>query len=134
MSAQTTAVGAPRSRRDLLKTVSLTVMALFYLAAGVNHFRSPDFYLSIMPPYLPWHAELVAVSGIAELVLGGAVLIPRLRRWACWGIIAMLIAFLPVHIHMLVNAHLFPEVPVLALWLRFPLQALFILWAWWHSR
>ena len=132
MSSGTAAASGSGLR--ILKTISLVVMAVFYFAAGVNHFRAPAFYLPLMPPYLPWLSGLVALSGVAELILGVAVLVPSLRRWACWGIIAMLIAFMPVHIHMVVNSHLYPDVPVVALWLRFPLQALFVLWAWWHSK
>ena len=44
----------------------LWLMGILYLAAGVNHFVHPDFYLKIMPPYLPWHQELVYLSGLAE--------------------------------------------------------------------
>ena len=117
-----------------VKSVLLVVQALFYVAAGINHFRSPDFYLAIMPPWMPWHRELVALSGVAEIVLG-ALLLPRVtRRFAAWGIVAMLIAFLPVHVHMLVNAELYPQVPVAFLWLRFPIQAVLIAWAWWYTR
>ena len=122
-------------RRSPLWTVSLVLMAFFYLVAGVNHFRIPEFYLNIMPPYLPAARELVLLSGVAEIVLGVVVLVPKFRRLACYGLIAMLVAFLPVHVHMLVNAEeLYPELPVVALWLRFPVQVLFGLWAYWHSR
>jgi uncharacterized membrane protein len=34
---------------------------------------------------------------------------------------------------MLVNNHLYPEAPTSVLWLRFPIQALFILWAYWYT-
>lgn len=118
----------------MLKTISLWVMALFYIGAGINHFRVPDFYVRIMPPYLPAHELLVQLSGVCEIVLGATVLVPALRRWAAWGIIALLLVFLPVHVHMLVHAELYPEAPVWFLWARFPLQALFILWAYWHTR
>ncbi|MDX1384360.1 MAG: DoxX family membrane protein [Thermoanaerobaculia bacterium] len=116
-----------------IKLILLLVMAAFYVFGGVNHFRNPDFYLAIMPPYVPAHEAMVALSGVAEIVLGVLVVVPFTRRWAAWGIIAMLIAFLPVHIHMLVNNHLFPDVSTAFLWARFPLQALLILWAWWYT-
>ena len=45
----------------------------------------------------------------------------------------MLIAFLPVHLHMLMHSSLYPEVPVLFLWLRFPIQAVLVLWAYWYT-
>jgi uncharacterized membrane protein len=75
----------------------------------------------------------VYLSGIIEIVLGVLVAIPRTAAMAGWGIILMLIAFLPVHVHMLVNNHLYPEAPTSVLWLRFPIQALFILWAYWYT-
>ena len=58
------------------------VMGVFYIVAGINHFLAPHFYMPMMPPYLPWHAGLVFLSGVAELGLGIAVLIPPLRRMA----------------------------------------------------
>ena len=68
-----------------------------------------------MPAYLPAHEAAVIWSGVAEIALGLLLLWPR-RQWlAAWGIIAMLIAFLPVHVHMLVNSHLYPETPVMFL-------------------
>ena len=111
----------------------LAIMAFFYVMGGINHFRDADFYLGMMPPYIPAHGAMVALSGVAEIALGILVLVPATRRWAAWGIILMLLAFLPVHVHMLVNNHLFPEVSTVFLWGRFPLQALLVAWAWWYT-
>ena len=108
-------------------------MAGFYIFGGVNHFLNPDFYLNIMPPYIPAHGAAVALSGVAEVLLGALLLWPGTRRLAAWGIIAMLIAFLPVHVHMLVNSGLYPEVSVAFLWGRFPAQTLLALWAYWYT-
>jgi uncharacterized membrane protein len=113
-----------------IKTGSRLLMAVFYIAAGVNHFRAPEFYTAMMPPYMDLHLQWVYLSGVAEIALGGLLAVPRTARLAAWGIIAMLLAFLPVHVHMLVNNHLFPAVPTSLLWLRFPMQAVLILWAW----
>jgi uncharacterized membrane protein len=124
---------SPRPRRRLVKTVLRYGMAAFYIFGGVNHFLRPEFYLSLMPPYLPLHAELVALTGVLETLLGILVAIPRTASIGAWGIILMLIGFLPVHVHMLVNNHLYPEAPTSILWLRFPIQALFILWAYWYT-
>ncbi len=117
----------------MVKLVLKVVMAAFYIFFGVNHFRDPGFYLNIMPPYLPAHDAAVVWSGVAEVVLGGLVLWPRGQWLAAWGIVAMLVAFLPVHVHMLANNHLYPETPVLFLWLRFPMQALLLAWAYWYT-
>ena len=116
-----------------IKLVFMVLMAGFYVLGGVNHFRDPAFYLNIMPPYIPAHGAAVALSGVAEVLLGALLLWRRSRQLAAWGIIAMLIAFLPVHLHMLMHSSLYPEVPVLFLWLRFPMQAVLVLWAYWYT-
>ncbi len=119
------------------KKALLYVMGTLYVVAGVMHFVSPDFYLAIMPPYLPWHLELVYLSGIAEVALGIAVMIPAYRKLAAWGIIVLLIAVFPANLHVALN-----NVPIGGAteglgamnWVRLPFQAVFILWAWWYTR
>ena len=46
------------------------VFGALFVLAGANHFRATDFYVSIMPDYLPWHLQLVYLSGVAEIALG----------------------------------------------------------------
>ena len=121
---------------SLGKRISLWVLGVAYIAAGVAHFWIPDFYLRIMPPYLPAHRELVEFSGVAEFVLGLAMLVfgarvPRIRRWTAWGIIALLIAVFPANIHAAL--HDIGGTGILA-WLRLPIQALLIWWAWIYTR
>ncbi len=122
------------STMQTLRTLSAWVMGLAYIAFGINHFWHPDFYINIMPSYLPSHGLLVDLSGVAEIVLGVMILIPRYRKPAAWGIIAMLIVFMTVHIHMVQNSQLFKNVPEYLLWLRIPLQFILILWAFWYTR
>jgi uncharacterized membrane protein len=117
-----------------LRTLSAWVMGLAYIAAGITHFWHPDFYLKIMPPYLPSHGLLVDLSGVAEIVLGLLMLLPVTRKLAAWGIIVMLIVFMIVHIHMVMSPQLFKDVPGYLLWLRIPLQFVLILWAYWYTR
>jgi uncharacterized membrane protein len=104
------------------------------LGRGVNHFVSPAFYVDIMPPYLPWHLELVYLSGLCEIVLGGLVLLPQYAPVAAWGLIALLVAVFPANIHMALHPELFPKFSPAALWARLPLQAVFIAWAYWYTR
>ena len=121
----------------MTKRILLYVMAAFYIFAGVNHFRVPEFYRQIMPPYLPWHLELVLLSGIAEIVCGIGLLIPRTRKLAAWATIALLIAVFPANIHVAVNnVPMLGETEGLGIWnwVRLPFQFLFIAWAWWYTR
>ncbi len=82
-----------------MKTISKCLLAFFMVAAGTMHFVNPDFYLRIMPPYLPIHLELVYLSGFFEAALGLLLLFPRVTRFAAWGIIALLIAIFPANIY-----------------------------------
>ncbi len=118
----------------LLKIVLKYLISVFFVLAGINYFINPDFYLKIMPPYLPWHLFLVYLSGFFEIVLGGMILIPALTRVAAWGIIALLVAVFPANIYMAVNPGLYPDISPIALWLRLPLQGVLIAWAYWYTR
>lgn len=111
------------------KQISRIGMSLLYIAAGINHFVNPAFYLKIMPSYFPFPLELVYLSGVCEVVFGAMVIFQKTRRLACWLIIAMLIAFLPVHIQMLIDNY---DKGGMLLWIsiiRLPLQFVLIYWA-----
>lgn len=73
----------------MLKTALKYLLGLAFATAGANHFVMTDFYLSMMPPYLPWHLLLVYLSGAIEFALGVALLVPRFTRVAAWGMIAL---------------------------------------------
>ena len=116
------------------KRIALLGLAVFFVGAGVNHFVNPDFYVRIMPPYLPAHLELVYLSGIFEVLGGVAVLFPKLRSRAGRGLILLLLAVFPANIHMAFHPGQFPELAPLVLYARLPLQLLLIAWAYWATR
>src|SRR3569833_563678 len=114
------------------KKLSLMLLVIGYVAAGINHFRIPAFYTGIIPSYLPCPNALNTLAGICEIVFGLMLIFKPTRKIAAWAIVLMLIAFLPVHIDML-SGH--TEVngarvmPILA-WGRLLLQPVLIGWAW----
>ena len=116
-----------------LKSISLIAMAILYIVAGLNHFRVPKFYYRIIPPYLPNHKWINIISGLAEVVLGIALLIPFTSQWAAWGVIALLIAVYPANIYHLNAKGAGMKVPIWGLRLRLVFQFVFIAWAWWHT-
>jgi uncharacterized membrane protein len=121
------------------KRVLLWVMAFAYVAAGFNHLVNPAFYVAIMPPELPNPEWLNLIAGLAEIVLGVFVLEPRVRTLAAWGIIALLIAVFPANLWVATQNLGPPDFApgtgnAATNWARLPLQALFILWAFWYTR
>jgi uncharacterized membrane protein len=121
------------NRRAVWVFAGKSVFAALFVLAGVGHFVAPDFYLRIMPPYLPWHRPLVLVSGVFEVALGVLLLVPRFSRLAAWGLIALLVAVFPANIYVYQNQQMFPLNPLLHL-LRLPMQGVLILWAFAYTR
>ncbi|MCD7932049.1 MAG: DoxX family protein [Tannerellaceae bacterium] len=117
-----------------MKKFFLYLMAAFYVLAGLNHFRTPAFYMQIMPPWLPWHYALVLLSGVAEVIVGILLLIPHTRRLGAWLTILLLLAIFPANIQMAIDYY---QAHNPALWialLRLPLQGVLIWWAWLYTR
>ena len=104
-------------------------LSAFFIYFGIDHFVNPDFYLSIMPPAFPLHEEAVYISGFFEVLGGVCVLIPRLRKIAGWGLVALLIGVYPANIYMAIAPEAFPDIPIAVLYFRLPLQFLFFYWA-----
>lgn len=104
-------------------------LAAFFINVGVDHFVNPDFYLGIMPPAFPFHAEAVYISGFFEVLGGIGVLVPRLRKIAGWSLLALLVAVYPANIYMALNPEIFPDIPVTLLYIRLAFQFLFFYWA-----
>ncbi|MGB1245302.1 MAG: DoxX family protein, partial [Porticoccaceae bacterium] len=111
------------------KKLVLFGLAAFFINVGVDHFVNPDFYLNIMPPSFPLHAEAVYISGFFEVVGGISLLIPRLRKIAGWGLVALLIAVYPANIYMAITPQAFPDIPVTLLYVRLAFQFVFFYWA-----
>ena len=110
---------------------SSRLLALFFIGAGVNHFRAPRAYEQIVPPSMQREsARLVQISGVAELLGGIGVLLPRTRRLSGLSLIALLAAVFPANLYMAREPERFAKLPRWALYARLPLQPLMMLWAW----
>ena len=117
-----------------MKDTLVYLMALLYTAAGINHFISPRIYKRIMPPWLPWPALMIIVSGICELLFGLLLIPPSTRHAGAWLIIALLIAVFPANIQMAIN---YRRKKSPYLWMaiaRLPLQLLLVWWAWIYTK
>ena len=81
----------------------------------------------------------MAISGVAEIAGGLAVLHPATRRFGRWWLLALLVAVFPANVHMAVNPEQIQgldlnKIPRWALWARLPLQPLAMLWVWRATR
>ncbi len=113
--------------------IDLYVMAAIYLMTGIMHFVSPKIFRRIMPPYLPYHKELVIISGVAEILLALGLFVSVTRCWAAWGLIALLIAVFPANVEQVRSKRARMGLPLWLVWLRLPLQGVLIYWAWLYT-
>jgi uncharacterized membrane protein len=114
---------------------SRRLLAAFFVGSGVNHFVMPRAYEQIVPPRLQGDARrVVAVSGVAEIVGGLAVLPSRTRRLAGPGLVALLAAIFPANLYMARSPERFRKIPRWALYGRLPLQPMMMWWAWRATR
>lgn len=111
-------------------------MGLAYIYVGIRHFIDPDFFLAIMPDYLPYHLEAVYISGICEIALGAMLFFKKYRWMAGWGLILLLIAVFPANIYLAQNESSQQAIQIskTAALIRLPFQALFIGLAYWHTK
>lgn len=120
---------------NIVVTVFRWLAAIFFVFSGSLHFVIPEFYYSMMPPFIPFKEFFIVLTGIAEIVFGVGILVPAVQRRSGMSMIALLIAIFPANIYVaiaqptLMNLEYSPE----SMWLRLLLQPLFIVWVWWVS-
>ena len=111
----------------------LYLMASVYILAGLNHFRNPRLYLKIIPSYFPNPKLLNFLSGFLEIILGILLCILAYSSYAAWGIIILLLLFLPIHLYMLTNEKAAMRLPKWLLVFRLPFQFILIYWAYQYT-
>ena len=104
-------------------------MASLYILAGILHLLIPGMYLRVMPSWIRSGTAVVYLSGVLEIVCGMAIFFPGIRDYGLYGIMVLLVLFLPVHTHMLRNPKAAMGIPPWILFLRIPFQGLLIYWA-----
>lgn len=115
---------------ELVRIMLRLLVSALFITAGVMHFVREGFFLKIMPPYLPYHREIVWISGLFEVIGGVGLLIPGLRVASAWGLIALLIAVFPANIHVYLHQEIMPA-PGWVHFLRLPLQGVLIALVYW---
>lgn len=113
------------------------ILGIFYVAAGLNHFIDPAFYLPLIPPYIPYPDSVNVLSGLAEIAAGIMVLRQTTRKAGAWLIILLLIVFIPAHIYFIKVDSCISSLCVSPWigWLRLVVvHPLLILWAWFYKK
>ena len=119
----------------MLKKTLLYLLGISFLLAGINHFINPAFYWALIPAYLPYPKFLNNVAGAAEILAAMLLLYKPTQKFGAYLIIVLLVLFIPTHIYMIQKSGCMGALlcaPAWVAWVRlFPLQFIFIYWAWW---
>ena len=84
----------------IIKSFLIIISSIFYVIVGIKHFIEPEYFLSIVPPYLPYHLELVYICGLFEILFGLLILFPKYRYYGAIGLILLLVAVFPANIYL----------------------------------
>ena len=112
------------------RRAGLIFVFLWFFIGGTGHFVVPQFFLQIIPPWVPLPLAAIYFSGAAELIGAFALLSPRLRPLAGIGLLLLIVGVTPVHLYMLQVPERFPQFPIVLLWLRLVLQLLLMICVW----
>jgi len=90
-----------------LNSIIIHILALGYgvpfILVGIEHFRSPQKFVDIVPNYLPFALFLVYLTGIMEVVGGLGIIYPETRIMAGRFMALFLLAVYPANFYMWTN-------------------------------
>ena len=119
----------------LLRYAALFSVFAWFLLGGMGHLLDTEYFVGIMPPYIPYflHKPLVFFSGVFEVLFALALLVPLFRKWAGNLLITLTVAFTPANVHLWLNREQFNvDENRLMVWLAF--QVLLVVLIWWSTR
>lgn len=111
-------------------------LGIAFVIAGASHLINTSPFEQHLPEWVPAATAIVVVSGIAEIVLGFALIAAR-RSAPVVGITAavFLVSVFPANVYVAVAGVEVDGLPGgFHAWLRLPLQAVFVGWAWASTR
>lgn len=113
-------------------------MCLMLCFTALGHFMFTKGMSMMMPGFIPFKKELVYFTGIAEIVLGAALLFPSFRYFAAIILIPLFVIMIPANInaaikHVNYETATYDGKGISYLWLRIPMQVFFIIWVWYFA-
>jgi len=109
-------------------------LVIMFLFTGASHFTSMKYdFAAMIPAPLPNDLWVIYLTGVLEIAGAIGLLVPRTRKLAGICLVLLLVALFPANVYAALN-----EIPLRGeaptpLWLRGPMQLLFIGMVWWTS-
>jgi uncharacterized membrane protein len=110
-------------------------LALMLFFTATAHFtRMKGDLLRMVPKWVPWPQAMVLFTGVCEIMGAIGILVPQTRQLAGILLILFFISVFPANIRAAKEEITLAGRPATQLWLRLPMQLLFIGLTWWVSR
>ena len=110
-------------------------LSLMFAFTGVAHFNKIKYELEKMVPAIfPKPMLMVYLTGVFELLGAAGILLPRFRSVAGFCLILLLLAMFPANVKAARDKLLVAGKPATELWLRTPMQVVFIALIWWATQ
>ena len=119
---------APPTSWRAIGRASSSAMLLF---TGSSHFSPMKHdFVAMLPERMPKDVRIIYATGLTEIAGAAGLLIPRTRRAAGWALVAQLAAMFPANVNAARKGIPLRGRPPTTLWLRAPMQLLFIAVIW----
>jgi uncharacterized membrane protein len=116
------------------RNAGLGALAIMFLFTSTAHFTGMKHDLAaMMPEPLPDGLWIIYLTGLFEIAGAIGLLVPKTRRLAGIGLVLLLVAMFPANVNAVLNGIPLGGEPPTPLWLRTPMQILFIAMVWWTS-
>jgi uncharacterized membrane protein len=91
----------PAELQQIVNPTRASKMGAMLVGMGALHFAAPKPFDSIVPAELPGEPRLYThASGVAELMTGCLLLVPRTRKLGALAAVALFLAVLPANVNM----------------------------------
>lgn len=116
------------------RAAGLGALAIMFLVTSTSHFTSMKYdFAAMIPEPLPNGLWVIYLSGVLEIAGAIGLLIPRTRWLAGIGLVLLMVAVFPANVNAALEGIPYGGEAATPLWLRAPMQLLFIGMIWWTS-
>jgi uncharacterized membrane protein len=105
-----------------------------FVPAGVTFMPNHADMVAMVPPFVPFPAFMVYLTGVLELAGAVGLMLERTRKAAGVCLAVLFVAMLPANVHAALNDVTLGGEPATPLWQRVPEQVLYIGIALWAAR
>ena len=106
------------------------LLSLFYGYAGFVHLRSPEFFLPIVPDWVPEPQIMVLVTGVCEIAGAAGLMLSRIRFFAGIMLALYAVCVYPANIKHAIDGVMIGG-SQLGWWYHAPRLALQPVFVWW---